>query len=281
MHAIMDAERDATMAYLDGVTRRVGGRRGVAAVATATGGLIFAHTRHATSRAGDPCPHDHLLLANVVRMLDDKGEWKAPDTALWREHLHAATMIGRAAAARVAVDLGYAIEADPGPSGRLGHWRIAGVPGEVIDVHSKRAAAISAECDRRGDHSYQARSVAARATRNTKQAEGVEAELVERWQAELADIGWPVERLAAAVDAAAAAGVRLPRMDIEQARRVLSEVLGPDSDLARRKVFFRRDVAWSKPWPTGRWLTPRPSRWSGCPEPGNGPTRWRRSSPGR
>jgi TrwC relaxase len=69
----MDAERDATMAYLDRVTRRMGGRRGVAAVATETGGLIFAYTRHATSRAGDPCPHDHVLLANVVEMLDDKG----------------------------------------------------------------------------------------------------------------------------------------------------------------------------------------------------------------
>jgi conjugative relaxase-like TrwC/TraI family protein len=54
MHAIMDAERDATMSYLHRVTRRMGGRRGVAAVATATGGVIYAHTRHATSRAGDP-----------------------------------------------------------------------------------------------------------------------------------------------------------------------------------------------------------------------------------
>ncbi len=67
MHLIMDAERDATLAYLDEVTCDVGGRRGRAATATATGGLVYAHTRHATSRAGDPCPHDHVLLANVVR----------------------------------------------------------------------------------------------------------------------------------------------------------------------------------------------------------------------
>ena len=184
----------------------MGGRRGVAAVATETDGLIFAYTRHATSRAGDPCPHDHLLLANVVQMLDDKGGWKAPDTALWREHLHAATMIGRAASARVAVDLGYAIEADPGPSGRLGHWRIAGVPDAVMEVHSKRAAEITAECQRRGDSSYRARAVAARATRKAKKAEGVEAQLVERWHAELAGIGWPVRRLTDAIDAAAATG---------------------------------------------------------------------------
>jgi conjugative relaxase-like TrwC/TraI family protein len=153
MHRIMDAERDASLEYLDRVTRQVGGRRGRTATAPATGGLIYAHARHATSRAGDPCPHDHVLLANVVEMKDGCGGWKAADTALWREHLHAATMVGRVAAAQVAVELGYAIEADPGPSGRLRHWRIAGVPHEVIEVHSKRAAEIDAECQRRGDNS--------------------------------------------------------------------------------------------------------------------------------
>ena len=157
MHEIMDAERDATLAYLDRVTRQMGGRRGQAAVATATGGLIYAHTRHATSRAGDPCPHDHVLLANLVEMADQRGGWKAADTTLWREHLHAATMAGRVAAARVAVELGYGIVADPGPSGKLGQWRIAGVPDEVIEVHSKRAAEIDAECARRGQSSHQAR----------------------------------------------------------------------------------------------------------------------------
>jgi hypothetical protein len=73
MHQIMDAERDATLNYLDDVTRNVGGRRGRRASATETGGLIYAHTRHATSRAGDPCPHDHVLLANVVEMRDERG----------------------------------------------------------------------------------------------------------------------------------------------------------------------------------------------------------------
>src|SRR5579884_304657 len=76
MHAIMDAERDATLAYLDDVTRRRGGRRGEAVTVTSTSGLVYSVTRHATSRAGDPCPHDHVLLANVVEMLDGKGGYK-------------------------------------------------------------------------------------------------------------------------------------------------------------------------------------------------------------
>ncbi len=150
MHRIMDAERDATLAYLDDLTARFGGRRGQAATRTPTGGLIYATTRHATSRAGDPCVHDHVLVANLVEMRDAKGGWKAADTALWREHLHAATMVGRLAAARVAVELGYGIVADAGPSGRLGHWAIAGVPEAVMQAHSKRAAEIQAEIDRRG-----------------------------------------------------------------------------------------------------------------------------------
>ena len=242
MHRIMDAERDATLAYLDRVTRQMGGRRGQAAKASATGGLIYAHTRHATSRAGDPCPHDHVLLANVVEMKDEKGGWKAADTALWREHLHAATMAGRVAAARVAVELGYAIEADPGPSGRLGHWKIAGVPDEVMELHSKRAAEIEAECQRRGDTSYRARGVAARTTRKAKRHEP-EGELVSRWRAELAEAGWPVERLAASVDAACQGRERgRAAQRQKRARALLSEVLGADGDLARRKVFSRRHV---------------------------------------
>lgn len=40
-------------------------------------------------------PHDHVLLANVVEMLDDWGGWTASDTVVWREHLHAATAVGR------------------------------------------------------------------------------------------------------------------------------------------------------------------------------------------
>ena len=75
MHRIMDAERDATMSYLEAVTQALGGRRGRQRTATATSGLVFAHTRHATSRAGDPSPHDHVLVANLVEMLDAEGGW--------------------------------------------------------------------------------------------------------------------------------------------------------------------------------------------------------------
>jgi conjugative relaxase-like TrwC/TraI family protein len=242
MHEIMDAERDATLAYLDGLTRWRGGRRGRSRTPAATSGLIYAHARHATSRAGDPCPHDHVLLANVVEMLDRRGGYKAPDTTLWREHLHAATMVGRMAAARRAVELGYAIELDHGPSGRLGHWAIAGIPKEALEIHSKRSAEIDAEMAERGYSSYQARNIVARETRKAKRHTPV-ADLLPRWRAELAEAGFPTHELAAGIEAASAARSPLRhRLQGAEVGAIVERVAAPDGTLAERKVFARRDV---------------------------------------
>jgi len=241
MHGIMDAERDATLAYLDRLTCDVGGRRGRAGTPTPTSGLIYAVTRHATSRAGDPNPHDHVLMANVVQMRDEHGGWKAATTALWREHLQAATMVGRMAGAYEAQRLGYGIVADDGPTGKLRHWAIAGVPEEVIAVHSKRAAEITAEMDRLGYHSYVAKGIIARDTRAQKRHEPV-GKLMPRWQAELESVGWPVAELARAVDAQRRRRPLRQRLDRREEQKLIAEVLAPDGPLAERKVFARRDA---------------------------------------
>ena len=239
MHAIMDAERDATLGYLDEVTRRRGGRRGEPAVATATSGLVYSFTRHATSRAGDPCPHDHVLLANVVEMLDAKGGWKGAHTAMWRDHVHAATVVGRWAAAAKARELGYAVVADRGPSGRLGHWGIGGVPQAVMDNHSKRAAQITEAVEAKGYDSYHARQTAARLTRSRKDYRGPE-QLLPRWRDENEALGWPVEAIIAAIEAAAADAELVP-MPLDPAA-VAAELLAPDGRLSERKVFTKLDV---------------------------------------
>jgi conjugative relaxase-like TrwC/TraI family protein len=142
MHLIADAERDATLAYLDKLVVDRGGRRGRAQIPTATEGLVWATSRHATTRAGDPQVDDHVLIANAVWMLDTHGGWKELDTAFLRDHLHAATAVGRMAAAALAVELGYGVEADTGRSGRLGGFAIAGIPTEVCERHPTRAAQI-------------------------------------------------------------------------------------------------------------------------------------------
>ena len=241
MHRILDAERVATMAYFDDLVRERGGRRGSASVATPTAGLTYAVTRHATSRAGDPSPHDHVLIANLLRMDDDRGGWKATDMSLLRDHLHAATMHGRMAAAREAVRLGYGIEADDGPSGRLGQWAIAGVPIAALEVHSKRAAEITAETHRRGFDSYRARGIVARDNRAPKAHQPV-ADLMARWHAELEAVGWPVGELERSVAQARSQSRRPRPLQPAERDRIVAEVLALDGALAARKVFSRRDV---------------------------------------
>src|SRR5688500_2316268 len=62
MHHLLDVETNTTMDWLDTWFQQRGGRRGRAQVRTATAGLVYARTRHGTSRAGDPSPHDHVLV---------------------------------------------------------------------------------------------------------------------------------------------------------------------------------------------------------------------------
>jgi conjugative relaxase-like TrwC/TraI family protein len=240
MHAIVDAERDATMAYLDRMVRGIGGRRGERARATRTGGLTWATSRHATTRAGDPQVHDHVLVANVVWMRDERGGWKALDTAFVRDQLHAATATGRMAAARVAVELGYAITADDGPSGRLGGWRIAGIPDAALAVHAKRSAQIDARVS--PGASYRSRNVAALFDREPKRHEPV-ADLVTRWRAELTDAGYPPRAMLASI--ATAARRRPPpadRLGDEALAALVARALGPESRLSAVKVFDRAEV---------------------------------------
>ena len=52
MHRILDAETDATLAFLDAWVSRQGGRRGKLQVRTPTSGMIYGRTRHATSPGG-------------------------------------------------------------------------------------------------------------------------------------------------------------------------------------------------------------------------------------
>jgi len=240
MHAIVDAERDATMRYLDRKVKEMGGRRGEQATPTPTAGLTWVTSRHATTRAGDPQVHDHVLVANVVWMRDQRAGWKGVDTAFVRDQLHAATALGRMAAARKAVELGFGIEPDAGRSGRLGGWRIAGIPDGALAVHAKRSAQID---DLVGvDSSPRARGIAAHTHRRPKRHRPVE-ELIGRWRAELSDAGHPPSQLVADVQAAARhRGPVLDRLDDDTTANLVAETLGAGSRLAEAKVFDRSDV---------------------------------------
>jgi hypothetical protein len=59
-----------------------------------------------------------------------------------------------------------------------------------------------------------------------------------RWERELAEVGWPVERLEEAVREAGLR-MRVPSVD---GRQVVAEVLDSEGELARQKVFARKEV---------------------------------------
>ncbi len=242
MHAILDAETDATLAFLDEWFARQGGRRGKDQRRTHTSGLLWARTRHATSRAGDPAPHDHVLIANLTEMLDDRGGWKALDTAGIRDLVHAATMAGRLVAAAKAVELGYAIEPDHGPSGKLDHWAIAGIPAEVTEMFSKRSAEIEEELKAAGFTSYRARGIAARNSRGPKEEASQESLLV-RWLGELEEIGWPARKINQRLRVVQDRHRQPVRTFTEKERlQLVRDLIGSAGALAKRKAFTRADV---------------------------------------
>jgi conjugative relaxase-like TrwC/TraI family protein len=240
MHAILDAQTAATMGHLEGWARTRGGRRGGAAVATPTSGLVYAVTRHGTSREGDPHAHDHVLVANVCEMRDTAGGYKALNSAQLRDRDEAATMVGRLHSAAKAIELGYAIEPDAGRRGRARDWRIAGIPAEVCEVFSKRADQIADYLEETGYTSYRARNVAARRNRPVKRGTGTD-QLMGRWIAELETHGWTLERLAASLQQARlqCRGLARPLTDTE-IDSMAAHLLDPEGEfLARWKVFDR------------------------------------------
>ena len=240
MHSILDAETAGTLDYLDGWVQTRGGRRGRATVATPTSGLVYAVTRHGTSRLGDPALHDHVLIANLCEMRDAQGGYKALFSARVRDLAEPAAMVGRLHSAARAIELGYPIERDPGRSGRARDWRIAGIPADVCEIFSKRSDQIAGYLEEKGYTGPRARSVAAHETRPVKRGTGVD-ELLPRWIGELEAHGWSLERLAASLDLARqrCAGFARPLTDV-QIDRMAADLLDPEGEfLARWKVFDR------------------------------------------
>jgi conjugative relaxase-like TrwC/TraI family protein len=240
MHAILDTETTGTLDYLDTCMQARGGRRGGAAMATPTSGLVYAVTRHATSRLGDPALHDHVLIANVCEMLDTRGGYKGLFSALVRDLAEAAAMAGRLRSAARAIELGYGIEPDAGESGRARDWRIAGIPAEMCEVFSKRSDQIADYLAEKGYTGHRARNIAARTSRPVKRGTGV-VELMPRWIGELEAHGWSVERLAASLDRARQRCVGLaPPLTNDEIDRLAAELLDPEGEfMARWKVFGR------------------------------------------
>jgi len=132
--AAIDGANDTALAFLEGraaVGRRLGRSVG-------TEGLVVASFLHATSRALDPFPHRHNVVANAV--VDEHGERRALDgRALYR---HAP-----AAAALATASLRWQLSTELGVRWRQstrGVWEAEGIPDATIREFSTRRDEVDA-----------------------------------------------------------------------------------------------------------------------------------------
>lgn len=130
----IDAANDAAVAFLEdraAVGRRLGRSVG-------TEGLVVASFLHATSRALDPFPHRHNVVANAV--VDEFGERRALDgRALYRHAPAAAALATAALRWRLSTDLGLRWR-----KSERGVWEADGVPDATIREFSTRRDEVDA-----------------------------------------------------------------------------------------------------------------------------------------
>ncbi len=169
-----------------------------------TGNLTYASFAHATSRAGDPQTHTHVLVANVT-YLNGKA-YSLSNEQLLRQRT-TADAVYRNELANGLSKLGYSLDYD----GR-GNFEIGGYDRAQLAEFSKRAEQIEQALQKRGSSSeaasYESRQIAVLSTREDK-AQGHSENAVahrERWQAEALAVGivpWPAHTHAQAMAASA------------------------------------------------------------------------------
>ncbi|WP_175744507.1 MobF family relaxase [Burkholderia multivorans] len=158
-----------------------------------TGNMTYASFSHATSRAGDPQTHTHVLIANVT--YHEGKAYSLSNEKLMQLRTTADAVYKNELASRLR-EQGYSLRFDS-----RGEFEIAGYRKDQLEQFSKRSAERDAALERRGIDkdaaSYEARQAAVLATRADKaegHSESAEAHR-DRWQAEAERAGIePAER---------------------------------------------------------------------------------------
>ena len=155
--------------------------------------------------------------------------------------VHAATAVGRLHAAWEARQLGYGIRPDHGPSGKLDHFAITGIPDEACRLFSKRSEAIDDEVG--PDASYRLRAQTARANRPDKNDDELAPEqLMDHWHHELATIGLTPTGIVESIDRSAPTVAPPARLSDRELSTLVEWVLSPTGPLAGDKQFGRAEV---------------------------------------
>ena len=204
-----------------------------------TGGLTMATFRQTTSRADDPQIHTHAVVSAKVRTAG--GRWMAVDARYLKRHQRT---IGGLYQSVLRAELTQRLGVGFGPIVN-GQAEIAGMPAELLDVFSKRSAAIDVALDAKLDEFRQREGrdpsrweraaltrEASADTRAHKSGHGV-PDLTTRWQREAADVGWIAEQL---TETLAGAGRKRPSTWPVSAIEVLDDLSDSRSAWGRADV---------------------------------------------
>jgi conjugative relaxase-like TrwC/TraI family protein len=199
---------------------------------TATGWTV-ASFRHLTSRALDPFPHHHNVIANTVTLSD--GSRRALDARGLYQHAQAASALATAEM-RQQLTARLGVQWRPG---RRGGWEIAGISDQVLSEFSQRRNEIDdalrelEEAIGRGAHPGEVESIVLR-TRPAKNHTPA-AELVDMWRARAAALGLNTRSLAACQGH----DTLLEEPDTE---KLFASVAAPDGICAGGSLFSRADA---------------------------------------
>jgi len=221
-------------------------------------GLIVAAFRQTTSRLDDPQLHTHLVISSKEQT--DDGRWLALDARVLKHHQRAFGGLYQSVL-RAELTHRYGIAFAEIVNGQA---EIAGVPTELIEQFSKRAAQVRGELQvkvaefrrregrhpTRFEHAALEREAAAD-TRLRKAAQGV-ADLPTRWREEAARIGVTAESLGQSIGRAARSVVPPVKVSVAEVIEDLS---------ADRSAWHRLDIV--------RTVTDRLR-----PQPGTSGDRW-------
>ena len=193
---------------------------------------IFSHGQ---SRQLDPQLHTHAFMPN--KCLCSDGVYRSLDMLVGVQYKYALDQHYKSILASGLREMGFSIEAHD-KSGEHG-FEIAGVPKEIIDLFSKQTGAIQALAAALGIDTAldrKAAQIIAKQTRPDKERVPL-TELLERWRAELASVGWTPEAL---VDHMLAYAVEPDtRTEAERDAEARANVLGSASRGALSKGILR------------------------------------------
>jgi len=202
-------------------------------------GLIVAAFRQTTSRLDDPQLHTHLVVS--AKAQTDDGRWLALDARVLKQHQRSLGGLYQSAL-RAELSHRYGVGFSEIVNGQA---EIAGVPTELIEQFSKRAAQVKDELQvkvadfvqREGRHPTRFEHAAlereAAADTRARKTGNSDVDLPARWRNEAAGIGVTTESLGHSIHAAARATVLPVKVSVAEVIEDLSQA---------RSAWHRMDV---------------------------------------